>query len=93
MIQINDLKDDPVSLYDPNDNYLGEIENYLQWLDVRLQISQKRLNGYYVKDKTGKVIEIDNVGGYSNYELMNESGRLLSKLISVRFDKKLKSHP
>jgi predicted ATPase len=37
-----------VGLYNPNDEYIGSIGNEVELNDVRIQICQQKLEGYYI---------------------------------------------
>lgn len=55
MVQIRDIKDIPCKLYGPNDEYIGEIVNNLQFYDILLQIQNESANGYYLIFKNKKI--------------------------------------
>jgi hypothetical protein len=67
MITINkNLKDIPVSLYDNENNLIGTIETNEEFMDIRLQIKNQKLTGYYFMFKDQK-INIDQNGECENY--------------------------
>ena len=69
MITINkNLKDIPVSLYDNENNLIGTIETNEEFMDIRLQIKNQKLTGYYFMFKDQK-INIDQNGECENYPL------------------------
>lgn len=53
MIKINPYVHERVGLYNPDDEYIGSIGNDIELNDVRIQIAQQKLEGYYImfKDK------------------------------------------
>jgi hypothetical protein len=55
MIKINKIKDVTCELYDPQNNLLGTIENEYELNDVRIQISEEKVEGYYVIFKEHKI--------------------------------------
>lgn len=83
MIRINsNIQDKPVSLYDPEGNYMGEIENYLQFLDVRIQIKKGGVSGYYIKDGDKKTV-LDRYARYENPSLFESTGKMMATLIGM----------
>lgn len=82
MIKIKDINDESCDLYDPNHGYLGRIDNMLQFADIRVQIREKKANGYYIKFQ-GRRIEIDYKGNLSDWPkgLFDKLNDLLFKLI------------
>lgn len=63
MIKINrELMEDSVMLYGPNDQYLGKIYTILEFLDVRRQIMENQVEGYYVVTKSRERIEFTKEG-------------------------------
>jgi hypothetical protein len=63
-IIINNHIDPEVALYDGNDNYIGIIQNATALDDVRLQIFQQHLKGYYFIYNNEKI----NIDCYGNVE-------------------------
>lgn len=61
MIKINEIKEEKVYLYNPNDDLIGIITSELQFNDVRLQIVQQKLEGYYIVWNDQKY-EINKIG-------------------------------
>lgn len=57
----NNIPQEVVQLYDNNDNFIGNIENELAFNDVRIQIKNKKLSGYYIVFENEKY-EIDRYG-------------------------------
>ena len=60
-IKINDIKQVMCFLYSPDDEFIGTIESEYSWNDVRIQIMEQKLSGYYVMFNEHK-IEIDSDG-------------------------------
>lgn len=84
MIEIRNIKEESISLYDKFENYLGEVENYLQFSDIRNQIKKKNLHGYYFVKKDKTKIEIDNNGYYDvNKTIFNKSNELLIERLKI----------
>lgn len=48
MIEIRNIEDIPVKLCDPEGNCIGIIKTQLQFLDIRCQILNEKLEGYYI---------------------------------------------
>lgn len=62
MLQIKNFKQTVVSLFGPDGNYIGEIENGMQFNDVRIQIAGQRLKGCHItyqNHEQGKLERID----------------------------------
>ena len=57
----NNILQEVVQLYDNKDNFIGNIENELAFNDVRIQIKNKKLSGYYIVFENEKY-EIDMYG-------------------------------
>lgn len=57
----NNIPQEIVQLYDNNGNFIGNIENELAFNDVRIQIKNKKLTGYYIVFENKKY-EIDMRG-------------------------------
>lgn len=84
MVQIRDIKDIPCKLYGPNDEYIGEIVNILQFNDVRVQIKEQKLSGYYFIFE-GEKISISKNGFLDKYPqgLFDTEDNLLCKLLDL----------
>jgi hypothetical protein len=65
-IEIRDIKDEPVDLYSPSSEFLGTLDNQLQFNDVRVQIKRSQQKGYYIKFRD-ECIPIDSNGELLNY--------------------------
>lgn len=50
----NHIKEDRVSLYNPEGKLIGIIKNELAFNDVRIQIIENKLKGYYIVHKDQK---------------------------------------
>lgn len=83
-IIIKDLKDVPCDLYGPNDEYIGKITNVLQFTDIRVQIKERKLSGYYFLFE-GEKICIDKNGSLDKYPhgLFDTEENLLCKLLDL----------
>ena len=69
MIKNNDIKEEICFLYDNNDNFLFQIDSNLKLNDVRIQIKDQKLDGYYV--------EYQEEGKYCNTTIyISPEGRL-----------------
>jgi predicted ATPase len=60
-IKINKVEEPTCSLYDPDSNHIGEINSTLELNDVRIQIKNNGVSGYYIMWK-GSPIRIDRRG-------------------------------
>lgn len=49
-VKIIKIKPEKVKLYNPNNKYLGLV-NELEFNEIRIQIAKKQLEGYYIKYK------------------------------------------
>lgn len=52
-VKIIKIKPEKVKLYNPNNKYLGLV-NELEFNEIRIQIAEKQLEGYYIKYKKNK---------------------------------------
>lgn len=70
-------------LYDPHGDLVDCIWNTLMFLDVRVQIREKQLTGYYLLDKDGYRIDIDQYGKYDwkLYKPFGQLDELLTRLL------------
>lgn len=66
MINFPDIHEEWYEFYDPHGNYIDRIEDYIQWLDIRVQIKEQGLRGYYIVSREGIKCDIDSKG---NWEL------------------------
>ncbi len=57
MITIRDISETPCHLYDPDNNLVGVIESYLSLVDVRIQIKNAKIGGYYITWKHDEMTE------------------------------------
>lgn len=65
-IEIKRFMSQRVDLYNSNDELLSSLYNEYELNHVRIQIAQKRLEGYYIKWKNEKII-ISNLGKLENW--------------------------
>lgn len=83
MITINNkITEESCFLYGPDNVLIGEIKNDLAFLDVRCQVQDKKLKGYYIVFKNTRH-NIDENGRVLNYPqtLFVKNERYLEKLI------------
>ena len=62
---VKKIKIPKVDLYSPGDKHLGFLNEY-QFIDVRVQIKENKLSGYYVVFD-GRKIKIDKNGELEDY--------------------------
>lgn len=67
MIQINKIIPPTLDIYDPSGNLLGTVNEY-EFLDIRVQIKNNQLSGYYLIFK-GKKVRIDRNGELEEYPI------------------------
>lgn len=84
-LKITNLRDIPCKLYGPNDEYIGEIVNTLQFTDVRVQIKKRKLSGCYIVFGKEK-IRIDKHGMLEKYPkgLFDIEYNLLDELLDLK---------
>lgn len=84
-LRINRIKPQVVALYDPEDNYLGDVNEY-EFNDFRLRLVQNELTGYYIKFQQSKY-EIDKYGTLNPWpkDLFTEHF-ILGKIIKAQGD-------
>lgn len=70
-------------LYDAHGNLVDRIWNIIMFLDVRVQIREKQEVGYYLLDKDGYRIDIDQNGKYDwkVYKPFGQLDELLTRLL------------
>jgi hypothetical protein len=61
MIRKNNIKDEPCELYNPDGGFMWTLNSELEFNDVRIQIKNQKLKGYYISFK-GQRYEIDSDG-------------------------------
>ena len=61
MIKINKIPAPTVDLYSPIGHLLGTVNEY-EFNDVRIQIMESQLEGYYIVDASGACFYIDKNG-------------------------------
>lgn len=68
MVIIREIKNKSCQLYDPNDNLIGEFDSDLIFNDIRIQIKEQQLKGYYLifEDKKIKIDSNGNLASYPN---------------------------
>lgn len=84
MITINTFTENTVNLYDPNNKLLGNIDNLLTFSDVRAQIKEQGLSGYYIIYKN-QTIGIDRNGELEDWPigLFDTYTDILFRLIQI----------
>ena len=65
-IKIKDLQNPPVKIYNPDGTLLCETNNELIFNDIRIQIKNQNLKGYYLIYE-GNKCDIDNDGQLSRW--------------------------
>lgn len=70
-------------LYDAHGDLVCSIWNIMMFLDVRVQIREKQETGYYLIDKDGYRIDIDQNGKYDwkLYKPFGQLDELLTRLL------------
>lgn len=67
MIQVKKIVPPTVDIYDPNDTFLGTVNEY-EFLELRVQIKKAQVSGYYFKTN-GKKVRIDKNGTLEEYPI------------------------
>lgn len=82
MIVIKEVEDDTAELFGPGDTLIGTIDTNLQLLDIRVQIKEQKLSGYYIIWRNNR-LDIDKYGSVSNWPVgfFDTLDNLLNKLI------------
>lgn len=82
MIRINKIEPQTVDQYNPDDEFMGAVNEY-EFNDIRLQIKKKGVAGYYIKFNREK-IHIDKRGNLESSPngLFDTNLNLLMELIS-----------
>ena len=88
MLNINKYEEERVALYNPEGNYIGSI-NELEFLDIRLQICNQSLEGYYIITDNDTEIQIDKNGEVDKWE-EGLFGKGLELSIAIRRSQKSK---
>lgn len=65
-IEIRCIRNKPVRIFNPDGSLLCETDNLLQFNDIRIQIKDQKLEGYYLEFEGEKSI-IDSNGGICNW--------------------------
>ncbi len=85
MVEIKQHTPEQIKLFGPDDNFIGLINNNVEMLDVRVQIAEQKLTGYYFT--YGNIrIDIKSNGGVINYPegLYGKTHDLCTKLYSIQ---------
>lgn len=80
----NNISEGSCLLYSPDGELIGEIKNYLAFMDVRYQIKKNKLEGYYISFESQNYA-IDSDGILRDYpqRLFNKMENYLSYLILI----------
>lgn len=65
-VKINHLQETPAELFTPDGKLVGSIHTVIDFLDVRIQIAQQHLSGYYLIFNNER-INIDCYGEMESY--------------------------
>ena len=93
-IEIKEINCLVTQLYSPDGKLIGDIVNEYQMDDIRIQIAELDLSGYYFiwkKSETEEVkIDIDNLGKLSDFPsgLWDFSMQAFAKLVKIRRSRK-----
>ena len=88
-IIIRKINETTCTLYDPEDNCIGLIDNMLSFTDVRVQIKKASVSGYYIKwvaeDGVKFKIEILKSGRMAEYPngLFDEWDNFLDEILDI----------
>lgn len=88
-IKINEIEETTCKLYNPENKLIGEIKSFLQLGDVRIQIMQNELSGYYIiwKEGTEEAIQIyiDKLGNLDHWPIgfYDDFDNQLDKLLGL----------
>ena len=69
-IKIHEIKESVCNLYDPKDQLIGVLTSECQFNDIRIQLMEQNLDGYYVIWNNGKNdvrIDINRFGRVDNW--------------------------
>lgn len=82
MIEVRKVEDTAATLFGPDDMFVGNIDTNLQLLDIRIQIKEAEISGYYIIWK-GQRLDIDKTGNIDNWPVgfFDVLDTLLNKLI------------
>lgn len=85
MVTVHNIQNKPVKVYTPSDELLVETDNELVFTDIRLQIGEQRLEGYYIVFE-GKKVDIEPDGSIKKWPngLFDIAITQMAKLISLR---------
>lgn len=80
-------KEEPWDLYDPEGNLVGTLDNYFSFLDVRVQIKNRQVEGYTIQ-RNGTIAKIDKDGRLPFYprDLFPKMDRDLDFLLTPIFE-------
>lgn len=87
MIQINKITPPSVTLYNPDGEFIGVINEY-EFNDFRLQICQNNIQGYFIEYKDRRIF-IDNDGNLDEwpYGLFDHFSVFAANLFKSRKEK------
>lgn len=81
IIQINKITPPTLEIFNPNGELIGEVNEY-EFLDIRVQIREAQVFGYYLVFK-GKKVRLDKNGELEEYPigLLDTMTNLYCKLL------------
>lgn len=84
VIEIRNIKEPIVELYNPKGIFIGMITSELQFIDVRLQIAEKQLKGYYIVYNKQKIkISSDGQPEVWPKGLYDQTVEMISELLGI----------
>jgi hypothetical protein len=86
-IKIRDLKEPHYLLYNPKGELIGEVTSELQYNDVRLQIAERGISGYYFRSKD-EIIPITN-DGVTDRPLYNGNLDIIKRLLKTQCKRRI----
>lgn len=89
MLKFDRIREKIGRVYSPDNKFLGEVFNEVEYLNIRVQIAEQKLEGYYVmfgKDK----VHIHPNGYVSDHppDVYTLKDKLESKLYEFKYGKK-----
>jgi hypothetical protein len=87
MIKLNKIEPQTVEVFDPQNNSLGFLNEY-EFLDLRAQIAEQRVEGYYYMFNEDQIF-IDKDGrSWQPNKLFNSIENSLVRIMTANFSKK-----
>ena len=78
--ELTDFNGVTMKLYNPKGEFIGVIERDIELLDIRVQIKNLNVSGYYFITSEGDRVNIDKEGNLSDYPFTEAKIPLLLKL-------------